>query len=223
MVFPLMRCPDRRRGENIDHTQEPAKRAGRKEEIEMKKLLALVMAGAMLISVPVMAADSPSAAVVAESSQSEADAVVEAAAAASNMTVGEYRNNAVVSIPGIGKTMPIGQGGHVIINGAPSNVTFNLMKPSQAEVSSAKTLNGSLLTVVGTKAAIRKFDTARVNFWLQGVVAGQNIKVYQLVNGVWVEVPVVEIREDHVVVDLNQHGVLAFVEVPVAAEAAEAE
>lgn len=206
----------------------------------MKKLLALVLTGAMLVSMPVMAANSPaagsvsgndvvevvsspSAAVVAESSQNEADIAIEASAAAENMTVGEYRNNVIVSLPGIGKTMPIGQGGHVIINGAPSNVTFNVVRPSVAEVNSAKTLGGSLLTVVKTKAAIHKFDTARVNFWLQGVVAGQNIKVYQLVNGAWVEVPVVEIREDHVVVDLTQHGVLAFVEVPVVAEAAEAE
>lgn len=203
----------------------------------MKKLLALVLAGTMLVSMPVMAAESvsgndvpgaksPSAAVVAsaavavaaENNQNEADVFDEAMAAAENMTVGEYRNNVIVSLPGIGKTMPIGQGGHVIINGAASNVTFNLVRPSLAEVNSAKALGGRLLTAVRTKAAIHKFSTARVNFWLQGVVAGQNIKVYQLVDGVWVEVPVVEIREDHVVVDLTQHGVLAFVEVPAVAE-----
>lgn len=181
----------------------------------MKKLFALVLAGVMMFSLPAMAAGSPSAAVVAQ----EATSAVEAAAAAENMTVAEYQNNVVVSLPGIGKVMPIGQGGHVIINGAPSNMTFNLVKPNLATVNSAKNLGGKLLNVVGTKAAIGKFTTARVNFWLQGVVAGQNIKVFQLVNGAWVEVPVVEIREDHVVVDLTQHGVLAFVEVPaIAAE-----
>lgn len=189
----------------------------------MKKLFAMVLAGVMMFSLPAMAAGSPSAAVVAQSSQNEADAAAEVAAAAENMTVGEYKNNVVVSLPGIGKTMPIGQGGHVIINGAPSNVTFNLVKPTQAEVNSAKTLGGKLLTVAGTKAAFRKFDTARVNFWLQGVKAGQNIKVYQLINGVWVELTVAEIREDHVVVDMTQHGVLAFVEMPAPVEAAEAE
>ena len=51
---------------------------------------------------------------------------------------------------------------------------------------------------------------------MKGVKAGQSIKVYQKINGAWVEVKVVEIREDHVVVDMTSHGTLAFIEVPAA-------
>ena len=54
---------------------------------------------------------------------------------------------------------------------------------------------------------------------LEGIKAGQNIKVYQLINGVWVELTVSEIREDHIIVDMTSLGILAFVEVPVAVPA----
>lgn len=198
---------------NINHTQDSAK-AGRKEEIPMKKLIALALAGVMVFSLPVMAASSPSAAVVAQS----ATAKVEAAASAENMTVSEYTNNAVVEVPGLDDVVPAGQGGHVIINGAPSNVTFQLVKPTATVVKSAKAeataLGGKVLNVFGTKSTVGKFSTARVNFYLKGVKAGQNIKVFQLVKGEWVEVTVSEIRADHVVVDLTAHGTLAFIEVP---------
>lgn len=182
----------------------------------MKKLLALTLAGVMLASLPVMAAGSPSAsAVVATSSVSSA---VETAAAAEDKTVGEYVNNAVVTVAGLSDTLPIGQGGHVIINGAPSNFVFELTKPSKAEVTLAKSqasaLGGKVISFVGTKSSINKFDTAQVNFYIKGVTAGQNIKVYQLVKGEWVELKVAEIREDHVVVDMTSHGKLLFVEVP---------
>ncbi len=182
----------------------------------MKKLLALVLAGVMLVSLPVMAASSPSAsAVVATSSVS---ASIEAAAKAENKSVGEYMNNAVVSVAGLSDTLPIGQGGHVIINGAPSNFVFVLTKPAKAEVTLAKeqatALGGKILAFVGTKSAINKFETARVNFYVKGVVAGQNIKVFQMVDGAWVELDVAEIRLDHVVVDMKSHGKLLFVEVP---------
>lgn len=66
------------------------------------------------------------------------------------------------------------------------------------------------------KSTIGKFSTARVNYYMKGVKAGQVVKVYQLVNGSWVELTVAEIREDHVVVDMTSFGTLAFVEVPAA-------
>ena len=182
----------------------------------MKKLLALAFAGVMLVSLPVMAASSPSAeAVVATSSVS---ATIEKAAAAEGKTVGEYVNNAVVEVAGLSDTLPIGPGGHVIINGAPSNFVFTLTKPSAAEVSLAKAqvaaLGGKIVSFIGTKSVINKFETARVNFYIKGITAGQNIKVYQLVDGAWVELKVAEIRLDHVVVDMTSHGKLLFVEVP---------
>ena len=192
----------------------------------MKKLIALALAGAMLCALPVCAAPSPSAAVVAKSSsgssqQQSAAATLEESAAAVGKSVGEYTNNAVVNVPGLTEVTPLGQGGHVIINGAPSNVVFFLTKPSAAVVASAKSqaaaLGGKVLNVVGTTSqVVGKFNTAQVSFYAKGVKAGQLIKVYQLVNGQWVELTVAEIREDHVVVNMTSHGMLAFIEVPAA-------
>ena len=192
----------------------------------MKKLIALALAGAMLCALPVCAAPSPSAAVVAKSSsgsseQQSAAVTLEESAAAVGKSVGEYTNNAVVEVPGLAEVTPMGQGGHVIINGAPSNVIFFLTKPSAAVVSSAKqqaaALGGKVLNVVGTTSqAVGKFGTAQVNFYAKGVKAGQLIKVYQYINGEWVELTVSEIREDHVVVNMTSHGMLAFIEVPAA-------
>lgn len=185
----------------------------------MKKLIALTLAGVMICALPVCAAESPSAAVVATSAST-----VEAASA--GKTVGEYTNNAVVEVPGLTETTPLGQGGHVIINGAPSNVTFFLTKPTEAAVTSAKSqaqvLGGKVLNVVGTTSqVITEFGTAQVNFYAKGIKAGQLVKVYQLINGEWVELEVAEIREDHVVVNMTSHGILAFIEVPEEIGAAE--
>lgn len=192
----------------------------------MKKKIALALAGVMLFALPVSAATSPSAAVVAttvasSSEEASVPATVREAAAAQGKTVGEYTNNAVVEVPGLSEATPMGQGGHVIINGAPSNVTFFLLKPTAATVSLAKSqaaaLGGKVLNVVTTTSqAVGRFSTAQVNFYAKGVKAGQLIKVYQLVNGQWTELEVTEIREDHVVVNMTSHGTLAFIEVPAA-------
>lgn len=190
----------------------------------MKKLIALALAGAMAFSLPVLAADSPTALAVVSSSAPASSSVdgipaaVVSAAAEEGKTVGEYLNNAVMSVPGLENVTPIGQGGHVIINGAPSNQTFAVERPTAATVNAAKTqaedLGGTILNVVNVKASINGFETARVNFYLKGVKAGQNIKVYYLVNGQWIELEVAEIREDHVVVDMTGLGSLLFVDVP---------
>lgn len=203
----------------------------------MKKLLAMTLAGVMAFSMTVFAAPSPSAGTVSgntvSSSGSSSAAVtasaayvdgipaaVASAAAAEGKTVGEYINNAVVEVPGLESVTPIGQGGHVIINGAPSNITFIVGKPAATAVKAAKeqaaALGGKVLNVVEVKYSIAGFDTARVNYYMKGVKAGQLIKVYQLVKGEWVELAVAEIRENHVVVDMTSLGTLAFVEVPAA-------
>lgn len=198
----------------------------------MKKMIALAMAGVMLCALPVCAATSPSAAAVVATAQAaptvstssedaSAPAAVREAAAAQGKSVAEYVNNAVVEVPGLSEATPMGQGGHVIINGASSNVTFFLLKPAAAVVAQAKSqaaaLGGKVLNVVTTTSqGVGKFSTAQVNFYAKGVKAGQLIKVYQLVNGEWVELTVTEIREDHVVVNLTSHGTLAFIEVPAA-------
>lgn len=200
----------------------------------MKRMLALTLAGVVALSMPVLAATSPSAdsystvstspavevQVPAVTASSVPQSVVKAAAD-ENKTVGEYMNNAVTEVPGLDEVVPLGQGGHVIINGVPSNQTFSVLKPTRKEVDSAKThavsLNGKVLNVAQIKASVSSFKTATVNFYLKGIKAGQNIKVYQLVNGEWIELTVTEIRDDHLVVDMTSLGTLAFIEVPAVA------
>lgn len=195
----------------------------------MKKMLALTLAGAMAVSMPVLAATSPtadsystasssSAAVVSAVTASSVSPSIAKAAAEANKTVGEYMNNAVNEIPGLDSVLALGQGGHVIINGVPSNQTFSVMKPVAENVNLAKAqaeaLGGTVLNVAQINASVTGFNTATVNFYLQGIKTGQNIKVYQLVNGQWVELTVSEIRDDHIVVDMTSLGTLAFIEVP---------
>lgn len=199
----------------------------------MKKILALTLVGAMAFSMPVLAATSPSAgsySTASSPSASEVAAVtassvsqeIAKAAADENKTVGEYMNNAVTEIAGLDEVVPLGQGGHVIINGAPSNQTFSVMKPARENVDAAKayadTLSGKVLNVAQIQASIKNFETATVNFYLKGIKTGQNIKVYQLVDGQWVELTVSEIRDDHLIVDMTSLGTLMFIELPVVEE-----
>lgn len=146
------------------------------------------------------------------------------AAAAEGKSVGEYSNNAIISTPGLAETTPVAQGGNVIINGQATNQTFSVGRVLPAHVDYAKAqaaaVGGKVLNVVDIKGSVR-FETATVNFYMPGVVAGQNIQVYQYAGGQWIAVNVAEIREDHVVVDMTSYGVLSFVEVQ-NAEAVEA-
>lgn len=195
------------------------------------------MAGAMMVSRPVMAAtNTETAAMVSQAvsvsvaprilfadvssdGRSSIETMLASAAMAEDKTVGEYMNNAVTRLPGLENVTPLGQGGHVIINGVPGNQTFSVLKPHYAYVNFAKTLaggvGGRVLNVAEIKASV-PFDTATVNFYAEGVKAGQNIKVYQYRDEAWVEIEVTEIREDHVVVNMTSLGTLAFIELPAA-------
>ena len=203
----------------------------------MKKGFALFMAGAMMVSRPVMAATNTETAAmvsqvvsvsvaprilfadVSSDGRSSIETMLASAAMAEDKTVGEYMNNAVTRLPGLENVTPLGQGGHVIINGVPGNQTFSVLKPHYAYVTFAKTLaggvGGRVLNVAEIKASV-PFDTATVNFYAEGVKAGQNIKVYQYRDEAWVEIEVTEIREDHVVVNMTSLGTLAFIELPAA-------
>ncbi len=203
----------------------------------MKKGFALFMAGAMMVSRPVMAAtNTETAAMVSQAvsvsvaprilfadvssdGRSSIETMLASAAMAEDKTVGEYMNNAVTRLPGLENVTPLGQGGHVIINGVPGNQTFSVLKPHYAYVNFAKTLaggvGGRVLNVAEIKASV-PFDTAIVNFYAEGIKAGQNIKVYQYRDEAWVEIEVTEIREDHVVVNMTSLGTLAFIELPAA-------
>ncbi len=117
----------------------------------------------------------------------------------------------------------VAQGGHVEINGGKSNVTFQLTPATDGQLASANTLaasvGGTLLNCVTTSSPGASFKSAKVNFYVSGVVNGDNIAVYQLQNNKWVQVSTAEIRTDHVVVNLTKHGTIAFVRVPVLASA----
>lgn len=113
------------------------------------------------------------------------------------------------------------QGGKIEINGGKSNATFTITAPSSAVVSSAATLagkvGGSLVSCITTSSPGVGFKTAKVNFYVAGVQNGDTIAVYQNQGGSWVQLPVTEVRQDHVVVNMTKHGDLAFVRVPAVA------
>lgn len=180
----------------------------------MKKLIALISAAAVLvIPMAVCAAPSPSAgAVVAASTQATA---VETAAAEVSMSVGEYTNNAIVSTPGLSSTdtLPVGQGGKIIVNGVATNMTVTLRKVDAATVKSAKAATtGKILNLVNAKLPVAKGNTVTVNFYVKGLAGTENVTAFQLVNGEWVPVTVKEIRLDHIVLDLTQSGPVMFVQ-----------
>ena len=137
-------------------------------------------------------------------------------AEAQGKTISEYMTNSIQTLPGLDEVTPVGQGGNVIIDGQASNVTFALDKPLNAHVDFAKSyadsINGKVMNVVNVKTNV-VFENATVNFYAPGVVTGQNVQVYQYVNGEWVSVTVSEIRDDHVIVNMTSPGIFAFIEV----------
>ena len=180
----------------------------------MKKLIALISAAAVLVMpMAVCAAPSPSAgAVVAASTQATA---VETAAAEVSMSVGEYTNNAIVSTPGLSSTdtLPVGQGGKIIVNGVATNMRVTLRKVDAATVKSAKAAaTGKIVNLVNAKLPVAKGNTVTVNFYVKGLAGTENVTAFQLVNGEWVPVTVKEIRLDHIVLDLTQSGPVMFVQ-----------
>ena len=130
-----------------------------------------------------------------------------------------YKRNNII---GYGSTI-VGQGGHVEINGGKSNVTFVLTPATGGQLTAATGfsagLGGELLNVVNTSSPGASFKTAKVNFYVSGVNVGDNIAVYQLQGSKWVQLPVVETRKDHVIVNMTRHGTVAFIRVPVLAYA----
>lgn len=138
------------------------------------------------------------------------------AASESGKSVGEFFNNAVTEMPGLENTSPVAQGGGVIIDGKPSNQSFSVSKPISAQVDSAKAqaaaLNGTILNVVEVDGAVF-FENASVNFYMPGITGTESIQVLQLTDGQWTPVTVTEIRTDHVVINMTDYGVLAFIQV----------
>ncbi len=116
----------------------------------------------------------------------------------------------------------VAQGGHVEINGGKSNVTFVITPASGGVISSANGLaaglGGTLINCFVTSSPGVAFSNAKCNFYCSGVVAGDNIAVYQQQKKGWVQLTVAEIRKDHVVVNMSGHGPIAFIRVPALAQ-----
>ena len=114
--------------------------------------------------------------------------------------------------------MPVGQGGKIMINGVATNLTATLAKADKSGVEGAKVqaaaLEGTLLNVVKIGFPGANYNVATINFYLKGLDAGTKVVVKQYVNGAWIDVEVIEIRADHVVLNLTAPGVVAFVAVP---------
>jgi len=69
-----------------------------------------------------------------------------------------------------------------------------------------------LLNVVNVSSTVG-FSNASVNFYVKGLTDNNLVSVYQLQNGSWVQITVTECRKDHVVVNMNSTGVLAFIRI----------
>lgn len=190
----------------------------------MKKFIALLSAAVLLSSTTVLAAPSPSAKAVVASASTQAapegfaKASDAQAAADRGMSAVEYYNNTVVSTPGVENAMPIGQGGKIVVNGVVTNLTATLSKVTKTVATDAKaqatTLGGTLLNIVKVDFPGANYNVATINFYLKGLEAGKNVVVKQFVEGAWIDVEIVEVRADHVVLNLTKSGAVAFVVLP---------
>lgn len=183
----------------------------------MKKFIALLSASVLMCSMTAFAATSPSAQAVLASA-GFVNASDAQAAADRGMSAGEYYNNAVVETPGVANAMPVGQGGKIIINGVATNLTATLTKVNKNvasdAVNQALAMGGSLLNVVKVDFPGANYKVATINFYLKGLADGSKVVAKQFVNGAWVDVEVVEVRADHVVLNLTNSGAVAFVAIP---------
>lgn len=191
----------------------------------MRKFIALFSAAMLLVTPLTVSAGcggstSPSAkAVVAAAtttaSSSDSTSTVEAAASAENKSVAEYMNNAVVSTPGLpaADTKPVAQGGKIFVNGVATNMTVTLGKVNAATVKSAKAaVTGKVVNIVNAKLPVAKGNTVTVNFFVKGLAGTENMTAYQLIDGVWTQITIKELRLDHIVLDLTQSGPVMFVQ-----------
>ncbi len=130
-------------------------------------------------------------------------------AQAQDKTAGEYYNNAAVTAAGIENATPVAQGGGLIIDGKVTNVVASINKVSSAYVDSVRAVqDGTVLNVVDVQFPAK---AATVNFYMPGVASDANIVALQYASGAWTAVEVVEVRADHVSLNLDSNGVIAFI------------
>ena len=182
----------------------------------MKKFIALVMVGVMALGMSTMAAVSPSASAVAatvEAAPANTTPAYVAEAAAENMTVGEYLNNAVATAPaGItgeaaSEVKPIAVGTGAYINGVKTNYTIKLGKVDKNTALSASKL-GKIVNAFTLKN--KPAGSVQIAVYCKSVKAGDKITVYQLVNGTWKKL-VSSVRAEHVDVVLEGNGAVVIV------------
>lgn len=188
----------------------------------MKKFIAVLTASVLMASMTAFAADSPSAkavvASVAASDEGFTNGLDAQAAAQRGMTAGEYYNNTITSTPGLKNTVAVGQGGKILINGVATNLTATLSKVTKDvavdAMSQAGVLGGSLLNVVSVGFPGANYKVATINFYVKDLAAGTKIVAKQYVNGAWIDVEVVEVRDGHAVLNLTKSGAVAFIALP---------
>ena len=132
-----------------------------------------------------------------------------------DMSSEEWNNNAILNTPGMDVSLPVSAGqGSVMIGGEKTNITPTIEKADAAFADSInREKDGVLLNVF--QVSYPSTDEAEITFDLPGLNKGNNIGVYQYVNGVWTEVEVTEVRDGHVTLHMQGDGVIAFMLKPV--------
>lgn len=131
------------------------------------------------------------------------------AAKEANKSAGEYYNNAVTDTPGIENAIPVSQGGNLVVDGVVTGMTATISKVDGVSLDEISRVQpGQILNVVSVSFPATE---ATINFYMPGVEAGANIVALQYIDGQWVDVPVVEVRADHVVLGAVKNGKVAFV------------
>lgn len=131
-------------------------------------------------------------------------------AAERNMSACEYYNNIAINTPGIENSIPVGQGGGLVVDGEITNMTATINKVERSYVDSVRNMTeGTVLNVVNVQFPARE---ATINFYMPGIADDAEIIALQYVNGTWTDVEVTEIRADHVVLNLKQSGNVAFIQ-----------
>lgn len=184
----------------------------------MKRFLALAMAGAMLISSSVFAAESPTTGSVIAAADGTSVVVtkeVKAEATSANLSVAEYVNNIVATVPGLETALPVAQAGSVIINGVKTPGKINLTKPTVAEAKAVKAMatamNGKALACVGIKPTFQ-FNTCQTTLAVAGIKAGSKLVAFQMINGQAVPVKINAVTDNFLDVTLTGVGQLVVVE-----------
>lgn len=139
--------------------------------MKMKRFLALITAGVLVLGACMVVSAAPSsdsvsgnsvsgnsasdsatnsmeaenaAAFAAEVAESGVSAEVYTAAQEAGLSVTEYVTNSIIEVPGLKNVTPVGQGGKIVVDGKETNQTFSLRKPNSTYVTSAKSQAASL-------------------------------------------------------------------------------